>query len=93
MIATIAKFNFERSQKLYGNQAYLSDRDRDCYDRRIHGFHMIAVIAELIFLSDHNDHSDRSNYMETRLYVFSTKHSAAPQPKEFNGEFAKRRLL
>ena len=32
------------------------------------GFHMIAAITELFFfLSDHSDHSNRSEHMETRL--------------------------
>ena len=31
------------------------------------GFHMIAAITELFFLSDCSDHSDRSDHMETRL--------------------------
>ena len=34
------------------------------------GFHMIAMIAEVFFLSDH---SDRSDHIETRLISFSVR--------------------
>ena len=78
MIAMIAAI-VQRLQRSYGNhfsavvattiteiELFLSQRSLLLRSLES-GFLMIAMIAELFFLSDRCDHSDRSDHIETRL--------------------------